>query len=138
MKSCLLVKSSALAAIAASALIAASCARPPQPAAPPAPAAAPAPEHGRFQIVVSSEGERGAVLFLIDTKEGMTWIYRPPVGPAFNGYWSDIPRVNMPQGIWERAISMLMQPPPAATNAAPPAAGTPGAPSTTPVPPTTR
>ncbi len=126
--SVLLLKKTALAAVAASALIAVSCARPPQPSAP-AVAASPAQENNRFQIVVSSEGERGSVLFLIDTKDGATWIYRPPIGPAINGYWSDIPRLTYPPEVWQRAIQMLMQPP-AATNGTPAAGTTPAPPAT--------
>jgi len=106
-----------------------SCTPPPAPVAPAAPAAP--TEVGRYQVVVSSEGERGAVLFLLDTKEGATWIYRPPQGPAFNGFWSDIPRLNWPSHIHQQAINAMMQPPPPSTNAParPPASGT-----TTPAP----
>jgi hypothetical protein len=78
----------------------------------PAPVApvAPAPEVGRYQVVVTSEGERGSVLFLVDTKEGSTWIYRPPQGPLFNGFWSDIPRVTNPAETWQQAFQQLVMP----------------------------
>jgi hypothetical protein len=96
-------------------LLAVSC-NPPtqQPVSPPTP---PHPEVGRYQIVVSNEGERGSVLFLLDTKEGATWIYRPPQGPVFNGFWSDIPRVTNPQETWQQAFQQLMTPRPGGTNA---------------------
>lgn len=112
-------KKIALATVALGAVITTSCAPPQQPQ-PPA-AATPASEIGRYHIVVSSEGDRGSVLFLLDTKEGATWIYRPPQGPAINGFWSDIPRVTYPPDFWQRAFAMLAQPPqqPATTGAAP-------------------
>lgn len=79
---------------------------------PPAPPAPPAPvvnENGRFQLIVSNEGDRGAVLFLLDTREGGTWIYRPPQPPAFNGFWSDIPRLTYPPETWQQVFSMMIQ-----------------------------
>lgn len=75
---------------------------------PTAPPAAPS-EVGRFQVVVATEGERGAVLILVDTKEGETWVYRPPQGQAVNGFWSDIPRLTYPPEFWRRVFT---QPPP--------------------------
>ena len=100
------------------------------PAAPPAAAAAapaaPAAEVGRYQVIVTTEGERGSVLFLVDTKEGSTWIYRPPQGPLFNGFWSDIPRVTNPAETWQQAFRQMMAPRAAAPAAAPePATATP-------------
>lgn len=82
-----------------------------QAAAPPqaAPAPAPAPEVGRYQIVTSNEGDRGAVLFLLDTKDGGTWIYRPPTPPAFNGFWSDIPRLTYPPETWQQVFQAMVQ-----------------------------
>jgi hypothetical protein len=88
----------------------------------PAPVVAPSPEVGRYQVVVTSEGERGSVLFLVDTKEGSTWIYRPPQGPLFNGFWSDIPRVTNPAETWQQAFQQLMAP---RASAAPSAGTTP-------------
>lgn len=70
---------------------------------------APHPEIGRYQIVVSNEGERGAVLFLLDTRDGGTWIYRPPTPPAFNGFWSDIPRLTYPPETWQQVFQMMVQ-----------------------------
>ncbi len=90
---------------------------------------APAPEVGRYQVVVTSEGERGSVLFLVDTKEGSTWIYRPPQGPLFNGFWSDIPRVTNPAETWQQAFQQLMMPRAGAAPTAP--ATSPSAPSGT-------
>lgn len=111
-------KTTAVVTVALTAVLTTSCMRPPAPA-PAAAAPAAGNDNQRFHIVVSSEGERGSVLFLIDTRDGATWIYRPPIGPAINGYWSDIPRLTYPPELWQRAIQMLMQPPAAASNAAP-------------------
>ena len=118
-----IVKQSVVAIGAMSALLLTSCTQPP------APAPAPASEVGRFQIVVSSEGDRGAVLFLVDTKDGATWIFRPPQGPAINGFWSDIPRVTYPPEFWQRAFQMLAQPPQGTNSPATPAPPTAPAPS---------
>ena len=81
---------------------------PPQPAQP---AAAPTQhtEVGRYQIHVSNEGDRGAVLFLLDTRDGGTWIYRPPTPPAFNGFWSDIPRLTYPPETWQQVFQTMVQ-----------------------------
>jgi hypothetical protein len=102
---------------------------PAPPAAPSTPAAA--SDVHRFQVVVASEGDRGSVLFLVDTKDGATWLYRPPQGPAVNGFWSDIPRITYPPDFWQRAFSQLGgQQPGAAAPAAPAApSGTTPAPS---------
>jgi hypothetical protein len=87
------------------AAIATACEQPPPPQ--PAPPAPP-PEVGRFQVVVTSEGQ-GNVLFLLDTEDGNTWIYRPPSTPLINGFWSDIPRVTYPQNYWQAAFQQMMQ-----------------------------
>ncbi|MGD0649931.1 MAG: hypothetical protein ABSA97_02110 [Verrucomicrobiia bacterium] len=97
-----------LVTLATGMALAVSCSQPAPVATPPLP---PAPEVGRFQIVVTAEGERGSVLFLVDTKEGATWIYRPPQGPAVNGFWSDIPRVTYGGDFWQRAFSQIAQQP---------------------------
>jgi hypothetical protein len=94
-------------AVGSLAVIVMACSEP-APPAPVTPAAAP-PEVGRFQVVVTSEGQ-GNVLFLLDTKEGTTWIYRPPSNPLINGFWSDIPRVTYPQNYWQTAFQKVMQP----------------------------
>jgi hypothetical protein len=97
-----------LAALIAAVVPAVSCYQSAQPPAPP-----PAPSDiGRFQVVVTAEGERGTVLFLLDTKEGGTWIYRPPQGAVVNGYWSDIPRLTYGAEFWQRAFSQMGQPVP--------------------------
>jgi hypothetical protein len=64
---------------------------------------------GRFQIVVANESDRGAVLFLLDTRSGETSIYRAPQGPAINGYWSNIPRLTYSDDYWQRAFSQGQQ-----------------------------
>jgi hypothetical protein len=107
-----------------SGLLSASCT--PQAAPPPAAPAA-ASDVRRFQVVVASEGDRGSVLFLVDTKEGSTWLYRPPQGPAVNGFWSDIPRITYPPDFWQRAFSQLTQQP----GTPPPQSGPAAAPSGT-------
>jgi hypothetical protein len=64
---------------------------------------------GRFQIVVANESDRGAVLFLLDTRSGETSIYRGPQGPAINGYWSNIPRLTYSDDYWQRAFAQGQQ-----------------------------
>jgi hypothetical protein len=78
---------------------------------------------GRFQIVVANQADRGAALFLIDTRNGESWIYRTPQGPVINGFWSSIPRVTYPDDYWQRAFTQGQQ-------AAPGAAGPQPAPAT--------
>ena len=100
---------------------------------PAAPAAQPArTENGRYQVVVGNEGTAGTVLFLLDTRDGGTWIYRPPTPgtPAFNGFWSDIPRITYPPETWQQVFSSMMQQAQQAQRAAQPAA--PAAPATPP------
>ncbi len=94
-----------LALVLAGSLVSTSCT--PQAAPPAAAPAPPANDVQRFQVVVASEGDRGSVLFLVDTKEGSTWLYRPPQGPAVNGFWSDIPRITYPPDFWQRAFSQM-------------------------------
>lgn len=91
------------------------------PPATPAPAAAAPTEVGRYQVIVSNEGSQGAVLFLLDTRDGGTWIYRPPTPPAFNGFWSDIPRLTYPPETWQQVFQAMVQQAQAA-QAQPPAA----------------
>jgi hypothetical protein len=112
-------KLTALAALVIGVLVTISCSQS-APVAPPAQPAGPAAEVGRYQVIVTSEGERGSVLFLVDTKEGSTWIYRPPQGPLFNGFWSDIPRVTNPAETWQQAFQQMM----ASHAVATPSAGT--------------
>jgi hypothetical protein len=100
------MKKAILSVIVAGSLAGIACQQPPPPAAAPAPAA---PEVGRYQIVVSNEGDRGAVLFLLDTRDGGTWIYRPPQPPAFNGFWSDIPRLTYPPETWQQVFQLMVQ-----------------------------
>jgi len=89
-------------------VLACSCQQPQQSITPPQTPAP--PEVGRFQVVVASEGDRGTVLFLVDTKEGSTWIYQRPQGNVLpNGFWSDIPRVTYPPMFWENAFRQIGQ-----------------------------
>lgn len=67
------------------------------------------PENGRYQVIVGNEGTAGAVLFLLDTREGGTWIYRPPTQMAFNGFWSDIPRITYPENVWKQVFENMMR-----------------------------
>ena len=97
-----------LVTLAMGVALAVSCSQPAPVAAPPP---SPPTEVGRFQVVVTTEGERGSVLFLVDTKEGATWLYRLPQGPAMNGFWSDIPRVTYGGDFWQRAFSQMSQQP---------------------------
>ena len=74
---------------------------------------------GRFQIVVANESDRGAALFLIDTRGGESWIYRTPQGPVINGFWSSIPRVTYPDEYWQRAFTQGQQATPGTTGTQP-------------------
>ena len=83
-----------------------------QPAPPATPAAQPArTDNGRYQIVIGNEGTAGTVLFLLDSRDGGTWIYRPPTPgtPAFNGFWSDIPRITYPPETWQQVFSSMVK-----------------------------
>jgi len=64
---------------------------------------------GRFQVVVANESNNGTVLFLLDTRTGETSIYRPPQGPAINGFWSNIPRLTYSDDYWQRAFTQGQQ-----------------------------
>ncbi len=66
-------------------------------------------EVGRYQISVISDGNRGTVVMLLDTKEGATWIYRPPQGNAVNGFWSDIPRLTYAPEFWRNIFNQQQQ-----------------------------
>jgi hypothetical protein len=74
---------------------------------------------GRFQIVVANQGERGTVLFLIDTQRGETFIYRTPIGGMINGFWSNIPKLTYSDEYWQKAIAQGQQPAPGATPSTP-------------------
>jgi hypothetical protein len=95
-----------LATAAMGVALAVSCSQSAPLATPPSPAP---PEVGRFQVVVAPEGERGSALFLVDTKEGKAWFYRPPQGFLVNGFWSDIPQVTYGNDYWQQAFSRMMQ-----------------------------
>ncbi|HXJ38710.1 MAG TPA: hypothetical protein VNH18_05500 [Bryobacteraceae bacterium] len=84
---------------------------------------------GRFQIIVANESDRGAALFLIDTRNGESWIYRTPQGAVINGFWSSIPRVTYPDEYWQRAFTQGQQATPGA------AVGQPGVTQPTPAAP---
>ena len=113
-----------LSCVIATVLAGVSCQQAPAPTATPA---APQParaENSRYQIVVGNEGTAGTVLFLLDSRDGGTWIYRPPTPgtPAFNGFWSDIPRITYPPETWQQVFSTMMQQAQQAQRAAQPAA----------------
>ena len=99
-----------------------------------APVGAPPPapsDVGRYQVVVAPEGDRGSMLFMLDTKEGKTWIYRPPQGTLGNGIWVDIPLVTYPPDYWQRVLStMSQQPPPASSTPAAALTNAPAQPAT--------
>jgi hypothetical protein len=115
----------------ASVLLASSCTNPTQ--SQPAGAAAAPSEIGRYQVSVVNEGDRGTFVILVDTKEGATWIYRPPQAPAINGFWSDIPRLTYAPDYWRNVFTQqggqqgappaggaLQQPAPSTGTAPPP------------------
>ena len=103
-----LLKKTALITALTGTLLAVSCTQPPQ-AVPPAAAAH--DEIGRYQVV-----QTGQALILLDSKEGRTWVYRPPIattgGNAFNGFWTDVPRfegVKYPPQIMNAILQVLTQ-----------------------------
>ena len=108
-------KLGALAALITGLLATSSCT--PPAATPPAPIQP--SEVGRYQVVVTTEGDRGTVLLLVDTKEGQTWIYRGPQGAAFNGFWSNIPKLQVADAYWEGAVRSVLTPPSPDANAPP-------------------
>ena len=118
-----LIKRSVLSLAVAATLAGVSC-QPPAPTPTPA-AQAPRTDNGRYQIVIGNEGTAGTVLFLLDTRDGGTWIYRPPTPPAFNGFWSDIPRITYPPETWQQVFSTMVQQAQQAQKAAQPAAPAP-------------
>ena len=106
------LKQSVLSFVAAATLAGVSCQQAPAPpAAPAATAQPPRVENGRYQIVIGNEGTAGTVLFLLDSRDGGTWIYRPPTPgtPAFNGFWSDIPRITYPPETWQQVFSSMVK-----------------------------
>ena len=111
----------------AGALLTNSC-TPPAPSQQTAPATQPT-EIGRYQVSVVNEGDRGTFVLLVDTKEGATWIYRPPQAPAINGFWSDIPRLTYAPDYWRTVFTQQGQggqvapAPSGGTTAPPPASG---------------
>ncbi|MCX7915116.1 MAG: hypothetical protein N3A53_02275 [Verrucomicrobiae bacterium] len=78
---------------------------PPLGSTPPRFTAAPGTDVGRFQIVVLADRENNVLVMLLDTKEGATWLYRPPQGNAINGYWSDIPRISYAPEFWRNVFN---------------------------------
>jgi len=76
-------------------------------------------EVGRYQVVVMTDGDRGPMLLLVDTKEGQTWLYHGAQGPAFNGFWSNIPKVQVADAYWESALRSALMPAPGSPPAAP-------------------
>lgn len=81
-------------------------------------AAAPGTDVGRYQIAVITDRENNILIILLDTKEGASWLYRPPQGNAINGYWSDIPRISYAPEFWRNVFNQ--QPPPAPASPATP------------------
>ena len=109
-------------AVGLAALLAAtSCTQQPSAQQPPASPAAPPPT-GRFQVATVAEGDRGATLVLVDTTTGESWLFHPPQGPLFNGFWGDVPRVTSPGETWRAAFQTLLQPQQPAAPAPAPAA----------------
>ena len=102
------IKQSVLSLAVAGMLAGVSCQ---QAATPTTPASQPRTDNGRYQIVIGNDGTAGTVLFLLDSRDGGTWIYRPPAAgtPAFNGFWSDIPRITYPPETWQQVFSTMVQ-----------------------------
>ncbi|GEM_PF-1129354 len=105
------VKCTVLSLAVAATLAGVSCQQATTPAAAPAAQPATRTDNGRYQIVIGNEGTAGTVLFLLDSRDGGTWIYRPPTPgtPAFNGFWSDIPRITYPPETWQQVFSSMVK-----------------------------
>ena len=123
------LKQCVLSMIVATGLAGVSCQQATPPPATPAVQPPARVDNGRYQIVIGNEGTAGTVLFLLDSRDGGTWIYRPPTPgtPAFNGFWSDIPRITYPPETWQQVFSSMMKQAQQAQQAAP---ATPPAPAT--------
>lgn len=65
----------------------------------------PSTDVGRFQITVITDRDNNVLVLLLDTREGATWLYRPPQGNAINGYWSDIPRISYAPEFWRNVFN---------------------------------
>ena len=79
---------------------------------------------GRFTVVVVSDGTRGTVVMMVDSREGATWIYRPPQGSAINGFWSDIPRLTYAPEFWRNVFAQQQAAPSTGGATGAPAGGT--------------
>ena len=117
MKDCATARKLGLLAALLTAVLATSSCTPPSATAPPPIQPS---EVGRYQVVVTTESDRGPVLLLVDTKEGQTWVYHGAQGPAFNGFWSNIPKLQVADAYWEGALRSVVTPPPPPDTKAPP------------------
>ena len=83
-----------------------------QSAPPSVPGAAPAAatDHGRFQVVVAPQGDRGSMVFMVDTRDGATWFFQPPQGALINGFWSNVPRLTFGDAYWEQVMRTMLTP----------------------------
>ena len=101
---------SALVAIIAAVVMGVSCQQSPTGGAStptPTPAGA---QNGRFQLVVAQQGDRGMVVFMVDTRDGATWFFQPPQGALINGFWSNIPRLTFGDQYWEQVMRQMLSP----------------------------
>ena len=104
------MKLNALIAVIAAAMTGVSCQQSPTGAtnsSTPAPAGA---QNGRFQLVVAQQGDRGMVVFMVDTRDGATWFFQPPQGALINGFWSNIPRLTFGDQYWEQVMRQMLNP----------------------------
>jgi hypothetical protein len=102
------MKGGVLVALLAGIVAVISCAQAPQtPQTSAAPTPAASADNGRFQLIVKPDVQGTTIAFLVDTRSGDTWVYRPPQGPIFNGFWSDVPRMNYPAQLWQQAFQIL-------------------------------
>jgi len=104
------MKLNALIAVIAAAMTGVSCQQSPTGAtnsSTPAPAGA---QNGRFQLVVAQQGDRGMVVFMVDTRDGATWFFQPPQGALINGFWSNIPRLTFGDQYWEQVMRQMLSP----------------------------
>ena len=66
--------------------------------------------NGRYQLVTAQMGERGTMVFMVDTRDGGTWYFQPPQGALINGFWSNVPRLTFGDQYWEQVMRQMLTP----------------------------
>jgi hypothetical protein len=66
--------------------------------------------NGRYQMAVAQLGERGTMVFMLDTREGKTWYFQPPQGALISGFWSDVPTLMLGDQYWRQVMNQMLTP----------------------------